>query len=153
MAYILEGENALVGIELPSFTAGLEAWKKYVQVLGKPMQDIFLNAHVAWASYVKGMKIYGTENAKNAVLSGSTYATTQGLYKAFGKDFHGGDDTAQIGDVVSGSVTAGGMAFNVIDRGDTYDLEIPVFNAVYTHMLGKNCHSILVSVEHMNAML
>lgn len=45
------------------------------------------------------------------------------------------------------------MAFNVIDRGDTYDLELPVFNAVYTHMLGKNCHSILVSVEHMNAML
>lgn len=152
-AYILEGENALVGIELPSFITGLEVWKKYINELGKPMHDIFLSAHAAGASYVKGMKIYGTEKTKNAILSGSTYATTQGLYKAFGKDFHGGDDIAQISDVILGSVTVGGMVFNVIDRGDTYDLEIPALNAVYTHMLGKNCHSILVSAQHMNAML
>lgn len=46
-----------------------------------------------------------------------------------------------------------GIEFNLIDHGETYDLEIPAINAVYTHMLGKTTHSILTSEEHMDAML
>ena len=147
VAYIVEGKDALVGIELPSFTAGLDAWKGYVQSLGKPMNDIFLDAHVTGASYVSGMNIYGTQAAKDAIASGSTLATTAGLYQTFGSDFHGGED------MVSGKVTVGGIEFNVIDRGDTYDLEIPSINVVYTHMLGKTVHSIMPSTAAMDAML
>lgn len=153
VAYIVEGKDALVGIELPSFTAGLDAWKGYVQSLGKPMNDIFLDAHVTGASYVSGMNIYGTQAAKDAIASGSTLATTAGLYQTFGSDFHGGEDMAQINTVVSGKVTVGGIEFNVIDRGDTYDLEIPSINVVYTHMLGKTVHSIMPSTAAMDAML
>lgn len=153
VAYIVEGKDALVGIELPSFTAGLDAWKGYVQSLGKPMNDIFLDAHVTGASYVSGMNIYGTQAAKDAIAAGSTLATTDGLYQTFGSDFHGGDDMAQINTVVSGKVTVGGIEFNVIDRGDTYDLEIPSINVVYTHMLGKTVHSIMPSTAAMDAML
>ena len=153
VAYIVEGKDALVGIELPSFTAGLDAWKGYVQSLGKPMNDIFLDAHVTGASYISGMNIYGTQAAKDAIASGSTLATTDGLYQTFGSDFHGGEDMAQINTVVSGKVTVGGIEFNVIDRGDTYDLEIPSINVVYTHMLGKTVHSIMPSTAAMDAML
>lgn len=152
-AFIVESEDALVGIELPSFTAGLDAWSSYVESLGKPMNDIFLDAHVTGASYVEGMNIYGTQAAQDAIANGSTYATTQGLYESFGEDFHGGDEMAQINQVVSGSVTVGGVEFNVIDRGDTYDLEIPALNVIYTHMLGKTSHSILASVDAMDEML
>ncbi len=42
VAYIVEGKEALAGIELPAFTAGLDAWKDYVKSLGKPMNDIFI---------------------------------------------------------------------------------------------------------------
>jgi len=153
VAYIVEGKDALVGIELPSFSAGLDAWKGYVQSLGKPMDDIFLDAHVTGASYVSGMNIYGTQAAKDAIASGSTFATTDGLYQTFGSDFHGGEDMAQINTVVSGKVTVGGIEFNVIDRGDTYDLEIPSINVVYTHMLGKTVHSIMPSTAAMDAIL
>lgn len=113
VAYIVEGKNALVGIELPSFTAGLDAWKGYVQSLGKPMNDIFLDAHVTGASYVSGMNIYGTQAAKDAIASGSTLATTDGLYQTFGSNFHGGSDMAQVNTVVSGKVTVGGIEFNI----------------------------------------
>ena len=153
VAYIVEGKDALVGIELPSFTAGLDAWKGYVQSLGKPMNDIFLDAHVTGASYISGMNVYGTQAAKDAIAAGSTLATTDGLYQTFGSDFHGGSDMAQINTVVSGKVTVGGIEFNVIDRGDTYDLEIPSINVVYTHMLGKTVHSIMPSTAAMDAML
>lgn len=92
VAYIVEGKKALAGIELPAFTAGLDAWKDYVESLGKPMNDIFIVCHPAGASYIKGMNVYGTEGAQKSIVSGSTGATTQGLFAAFGADFHGGPE-------------------------------------------------------------
>lgn len=151
--YIVEGKDALVGIELPSFTDSLDVWSAYVTSLGKPMNDIFVDAHATGASYVTGMTVYGTQAAKDAIASGSTFATTQGLFETFGEGFHGGDDMVQINKVVSGTVTVAGITFNVIDAGDDYDLEIPSMNVVYTHMLGKTSHSILASVSAMDTML
>lgn len=78
----------------------------------------------------------------------------QGLYETFEDDFHSGPDIAKINQVVpAGTVTVAGMEFNLIDHGDTYDLEIPALNVVYTHMLGKASHSIMTSAEHMDSML
>ena len=128
--------------------AGLDAWKDYVQSLGKPMNDIFIVCHPAGASYIKGMNIYGTEGAQKSIVSGSTGATTQGLFAAFG-----GDDTAAITDTVSGKVQLAGVDFEVIDCGESYDLAIPSMNVVYTHMLGKTTHSILTSAAHIEAFL
>lgn len=153
VAYIVEGKDALIGIELPSFTANLDAWQSYIVGLDKPMNDLFLCDHATGASYVEGMNVYGTQGAQDSIASGSTYATTQGLYETFGDDFHGGADLANINKVVSGTVTVAGIDFNLIDCGETYDLEIPSMNAVYTHMLGKTCHSILTSTAHMDSMI
>ena len=153
VAYIVEGEDALIGIELPAFTANLDAWQNYIAGLDKPMNDLFLCDHATGASYVEGMNVYGTQGAQDSIASGSTYATTQGLYETFGDDFHGGADLANINKVVSGTVTVAGIDFNLIDCGETYDLEIPSMNAVYTHMLGKTCHSILTSTAHMDSMI
>ena len=153
VAYIVEGKDVLIGIELPSFTANLDAWQNYIAGLDKPMNDLFLCDHATGASYVEGMNVYGTQGAQDSIASGSTYATTQGLYETFGDDFHGGADLANINKVVSGTVTVAGIDFNLIDCGETYDLEIPSMNAVYTHMLGKTCHSILTSIAHMDSMI
>ncbi|MDO4483960.1 MAG: hypothetical protein Q4C54_05880, partial [Clostridia bacterium] len=152
VAFIVEGADALVGIELPSFTDSLDAWKGYIASLNKPMNDLFLCDHATGASYVEGMTIYGTQGAQDAIASGSTFATTQGLYETFGDVFHGGPDMANINNVVSGTVNVAGIDFNLIDRGDTYDLEIPSMNAIYTHMLGKTCHSIMAGAAHMDVM-
>lgn len=153
VAYIVESEDALIGIELPAFTANLDTWQNYIAGLGKPMNDLFLCDHATGASYVEGMNVYGTQGAQDSIASGSTYATTQGLYETFGDDFHGGADLANINKVVSGTVTVAGIDFNLIDCGETYDLEIPSMNAIYTHMLGKTCHSILTSTAHMDSMI
>lgn len=153
VAYIVEGKDALVGIELPSFTDGLNAWQGYIGTLDKPMNDIFLCDHVTGGSYVSGMNVMGTQGAKDSIAAGSTYATTEGLFETFGSDFHGGPDMAYINKVVSGTVTVAGIDFNLIDHGETYDLEIPSLNVIYTHMLGKTSHSILTSTAHMDTML
>ena len=150
IAYIVEGKDELIGIELPAFTASLKAWQEYIKTLGKPMHSIFICCHPAGADYIKGMRIYGTAGAKASISGGTAKAITDGLQQAFGDDFHG-KDAAVITDVVSGKITLGSVQFELLDRGESYDLVIPAFNAVYTHMLGKTTHSILVSAEHIDA--
>lgn len=106
-AYVVESKDGLAGIELPAFTAGLDAWKNYTESLNKPLKGVFVSAHPAGGNYVKGIAVYGTQKAKEAIAGGSTAATTQGLAAAFGADFHG-HDIAQIDHIVSvGKVSVG----------------------------------------------
>ena len=77
-----------------------------------------------------------------------------GLAETFGAAFRA-DDLAVITDVVEeGPVEVGGIQFEVAGaEADTYDLVIPTANAVYTHMLGGACHSIMPSTQAMDAMV
>lgn len=36
---------------------------------------------------------------------------------------------------------------------EAFDIEIPEINAVYTHMLGHDCHSIVAGVGHADAII
>ncbi len=152
-AFIVEGENALVGIELPAFTENLDAWKEYVSSINKTMNDIIISDHPAGADYIKEMNVWGTENAKNSVSGGTAFAITQGLFKAFGPAFRG-NFMALIKNILhEGKNTIAGIDFVIYDRGSSFDVEIPAANAIYTHMLGKYVHSIVVSDAHAAAMI
>ena len=151
--FIVESQNALVGIELPPFTSHLNSWKSYIEALGKPMKDLFLSNHPAGASYTTGMTIWGTQRAQASIESGPVHATTQKLHTAFGDDFHGGNDTLRITRIVpAGPLTVAGIDFQIIEHADTYDLTILGLNAIYTHMLGKYTHSILTGMDQIQEM-
>ena len=152
-AFIVEGENALVGIELPAFTENLDAWKEYIASLKKPMNDIIISDHPAGADYIKEMNVWGTENAKKSVSGGTAFGITQGLLKAFGPAFRG-NFVASIKNILrEGKNTIAGIDFVIYDRGSSFDVEIPAANAIYTHMLGKYVHSIIGSDAHAAAMI
>lgn len=152
--YLVEGADSLVAIELPAFESSLAAYKSYVDYLGKPVAGLFADAHVTGGSILSDVPVYATAAAKTAIEGGSTNATTMGLAPSFGAEFRA-DDLAQVTDVVEeGTVEVGGIQFEVRNaEADTYDLVIPAANAVYTHMLGGACHSIMPSVEAMDAMI
>ena len=99
------------------------------------------------------MNVYGTEGVQKSIVSAAPVQPHRACFAAFGADFHGGDDTAAITNTVSGKVQLAGVDFEVIDRGESYDLAIPSMNLVYTHMLGKTTHSILTSAAHIEAFL
>lgn len=98
--------------------AGLDTWKDYVQSLGKPMNDIFIVCHPAGASYIKGMNVYGTEGAQKSIVSGSTGATTQGLFAAFGADFHGGPE---VQDAVAEKISYLNKTKEIMQQSKTAD--------------------------------
>ncbi len=152
VCYVVEGADALVGVELPPMQATLPLWQSYVQGLGKPMGDIWIDAHPNGADYIADMNVWGTQAAADAIAGGSTYATASGLQESFGDAWN--PNYASIGNVVEpGTVAVAGIEFEVVGNGDTYDLVIPAANCVYTHMLGKTVHSIVPSLEAADAMI
>lgn len=52
-----------------------------------------------------------------------------------------------------GKVTIGGIDFIIKQTAEAFDIEIPEINAVYTHMLGHDCHSIVAGTGHADAMI
>ncbi len=41
----------------------------------------------------------------------------------------------------------------ITKTAEAFDIEIPEINAVYTHMLGHDCHSIVAGVGHADAII
>ncbi len=52
-----------------------------------------------------------------------------------------------------GRITIGGIDFVIKETEEAFDVEIPEINAVYTHMLGHDCHSIVAGAGHADAMI
>ena len=71
---------------------------------------------------------------------------------AFGGEFDSG--IHEISHIMGeGAVTIGGIEFLIRRTAEAYDVEIPEINAVYTHMLGHDCHSIVAGAEHADGMI
>ncbi len=152
VCYLVESGQGLVGIEMPPFTADLDAWKEYTESLGKPLEAVFTDNHAAGIGYIEGVTVIATQNAADSQVSGSVRATADGLAATFGADFHA--DAPEVTKIVgAGTVEVAGISFEVLDDGDTYRLAIPSMNAIYTHMLGATTHSILASREAMDVMI
>lgn len=150
VCYIVEGADELVGIELPPMQATLLEWQLYIANLGKPMNNIWVDAHPSGGDYLNGVNVWGTQAAEDAIEGGSTNATASGLAQTFG-DAWNPNNAAIDNFAQEGPVTVGGIDFEVINSADTYDLVIPAANCVYTHMLGQSVHSIVVSLEAADA--
>ena len=150
VCYIVEGADELVGIELPPMQATLHEWQRYIANLGKPMNNIWVDAHPSGGDYLDGVSVWGTQAAEDAIEGGSTQATASGLAQTFGDAWNPNNATIDSF-AQEGPVTVGGIDFEVINSADTYDLVIPAANCVYTHMLGQTVHSIVVSLEAADA--
>lgn len=152
-AFLIEAEDALIGLELPSFKADSEAWKAYINSLPRKVDAFFVSAHPAGGSLVENTPVYATEKAECAMKHGSTQATTDGLGAAFGPDFQAADKVKVTDVVKPGGLRIRSIQLRIVDQGDTYDLVIPQAKAVYMHMLGGNVHSIIPSIEAAKAMV
>jgi hypothetical protein len=83
---------------------------------------------------------------------GSLKGLVDGFIGTFGDAFNG--DIVEISEVIKpGTVSVGGLEFIITENGDSYDIEIPAINCVYTHMMGSDVHNILTGTGHIDAMI
>lgn len=148
--FIVEKNGKAVIIESPCFfdnISELEEYLKDTEVCG-----MLIAYHGAGASFLPGVPRYATKNAVEYSENGGGKALINNFTAAFGQAFD--NSVHQITDIIEeGKVTIGGIDFIIKQTDEAFDVEIPEINAVYTHMMGHDCHSIVAGAGHADAII
>lgn len=148
--FLLEKAGRFTVIESPCFTASIAALTQYLR--GRDVAGVLLAYHGAGASFLPDTPKYATANAAEYARRGGGRALMDQFSAAFGSAF---DSTAHpvTHTLAEGAVTIGGVELIIHQTTEAFDVEIPEINAVYTHMLGHDCHSIVAGTDHAAAMI
>lgn len=148
--FVLEKNSKAVVIEPPCFfdnCTELAAYLKKFEVEG-----IFVAYHGAGASFLPEAPKYSTANAKEYSENGGGKTLIDNFSKTFGDVFNG--SVHKITNIISeGKITVAGIDFIIKQTAEAFDIEIPEINAVYTHMMGHDCHSIIAGASHADAVI
>lgn len=148
--FIVEKNNKAVIIESPCFFDNNKELTEYLSEA--KVAGILIAYHGAGASFLPEAAKFSTENAKKYSECGGGKALIDNFANAFGEAFD--HSVHQITDIIGeGKITIGDIDFVIKKTGEAFDIEIPEINAVYTHMLGHDCHSIVAGKDHADAMI
>ena len=148
--FIVEKDGKAVIIESPCFfdnNRELTEYLKDVEVKG-----MLIAYHGAGATFLPEVPKYATQNAVDYSENGGGKVLITNFTNAFGDLFDA--SVHNITNIISdGKITIGGIDFVIKQTSEAFDIEIPEINAVYTHMLGHDCHSIVAGSAHADAII
>lgn len=148
--FIIEKNGRAVMIESPCFFDNHRELTEYLK--GIQVEGMLIAYHGAGASFLPNVPKYATQNAVDYSENGGGKALIEKFTNAFGEIFD--PSIHKITDVIAeGKVTVGGIDFEIKQTAEAFDIAIPEINAVYTHMLGHDCHSIVAGAGHADAMI
>lgn len=148
--FLVEKNGQFVVLESPCFVDSIAALAKYLA--GKRVAGMLVAYHGAGSSFLPEVPKYATANAVDYSENGGGKALIDQFAAAFGSAFDSG--THAITNIIGkGDMEIGGVRFVVHQTPEAFDVEIPEINAVYTHMLGHDCHSIVAGAGHADAMI
>ena len=148
--FVVEKRGQAVVIESPCFFDNNAALEKYVA--GMNVAGVLIAYHDAGGSFLDGARKYATQNAKDYGEKGGGRALIDGFVAAFGEAFDG--KPHGITDIIdAGEIEIGGIRLEIEKTREAFDVAIPEINAVYTHMLGHDCHSIVSGAGHADAII
>ncbi len=148
--FIVEKNGNAVIIESPCFYDNISELTEYLKDM--KVSGMLVAYHAGGATFLPDVPKYATENAVKYSENGGGKALLTNFQNAFGEIFD--PSVHQITNVIGeGKVTIGGVDFIIKVTDEAFDIEIPEINAVYTHMLGHDCHSIVAGEGHADAMI
>lgn len=148
--FIVEKNGKAVIIESPCFFDNNKELAEYLKDV--EVEGMLIAYHGAGATFLPDVPKYATQNAVDFSKNGGGKALIDNFTGAFGEIFD--SSVHEITNVIeAGKVTIGGIDFVIKQTDDAFDVEIPEINAVYTHMLGHDCHSIVAGAGHADAMI
>lgn len=150
--FIVEKDGQAVILEAPCFFDNIAELTAYLQ--GRKLQPVglLLAYHMAGASFLPQVPVYATANADAYGHTGGGAALIKNFTAAFGDSFDGSIYTV-TNPIQEGTLTLGGIEFVITQTAEAFDIAIPALNAVYTHMLGHDCHSIVAGAGHADSIL
>lgn len=148
--FIIEKNKKAVIIESPCFFDNNQELEEYLKDV--KVEGILIAYHGAGASFLPNVPKYATQNAKDYLENGGGKALIDNFTTVFGNAFD--NSIHKITNIIeNGKNTIGGIDFITTSTSDAFDIEIPEINAVYTHMLGHDCHSIVAGTTHADAII
>ena len=150
--FLVEKGGKAVVLESPCFFDNIRELTDYLTARKLEPAGMLVAYHGAGASFLPGVPKYATRNAVDYSAQGGGKALIDGFAAAFGDGF---DASVHPVDHIleEGPITIGGIEFVIHPTAEAFDVEIPALNAVYTHMLGHDCHSIVAGADHADAMI
>ena len=150
--FVLEKGGRLVVIESPCFFDNITELEQYINGLGAVVDGVMISYHAAGSTFLKSAQKFATKNADDYGHKGGGKALIDNFTQAFGSSFDNSIHTT-TDFLENGRVNIGGITFEIVDTNEGYDIIIPEINAVYTHMLGHDCHSIVAGSAHADAII
>ena len=148
--FIVEKNNNAVIIESPCFFDNIKELTAYLKNFD--VKGMLIAYHGAGATFLPEVPKFATQNALDYSANGGGKALIDNFTSSFGEIFD--NSVHKITNVIeAGKVTIGGIDFIIKQTSEAFDVEIPEINAVYTHMLGHDCHSIVAGAGHADAMI
>lgn len=148
--FIVEKNGTAVILESPCFFDNIRELTEYLNDM--EIAGMLVAYHAAGASFLPNVPKYATQNAVEYANKDGGRALIDKFTAAFGEAFDG--SVHPINNLLNeGSVTVGGIEFVIRQTDEAFDVEIPEINAVYTHMLGHDCHSIVAGAAHADAII
>lgn len=148
--FIIEKNGKSVFVESPCFFDNNAALEKYAA--GLNAEGMLIAYHAAGGHFLPNLPKYATLNAKEYGEQGGGKALIDNFTSVFGSVFD--NSIHRITNIIEeGKISIAGIDFVIVKTKDAYNIEIPEINAVYTHMLGHDCHSIVAGAEHADAII
>ena len=148
--FILEKKGKGVIIESPCFFDNIKELTEYLKDI--QIAGMLVAYHGAGALFLPDVPKYATRNAIEYSEKGGGKALVENFAGAFGEIFDA--SIHNITNVVpEGRITVGGIEFEIKQTAEAFDIVIPEINAVYTHMLGHDCHSIVAGSAHADGII
>ncbi|WP_124100081.1 hypothetical protein [Ruminococcus sp. Marseille-P6503] len=148
--FIVEKDGKAVVIESPCFFDNIGELTDYLKDF--EVEGILVAYHGAGGEFLPDVPKYATRNAADYSENGGGKALIDSFAGAFGDIFD--KSVHRITNIIGeGKITVGGIDFVIKQTGEAFDVEIPEINAVYTHMLGHDCHSIVAGADHADAVI
>lgn len=150
--FVVEKNGRGFVLEYPCFHDNIAELEGYIADQGISIEGIVAAYHMAGATFLPGTPVYATREADEYGHNGGGKALIDGFTAAFGDAF---DNTIpDVTNVIEGNtLELAGVRMSIVRTADAFDVEIPELNAVYTHMLGHDCHSIVAGAGHADAII
>ena len=150
--FLVEKAGQVVVLESPCFHDNIAELTAYLRDRKLEPAGMLAAYHGAGAAFLPGVPKYATQSAVDYSAQGGGKALIDGFAAAFGAAF---DPSIHRADhiLAEGPVIIGGIRFVIHPTAEAFDVEIPEINAVYTHLLGHDCHSIVAGAGHADAMI
>lgn len=150
--FVVEKDGHGFVLECPCFFDSIKELEAYLADAGIKVEGILAAYHMAGGTFLEGTPVYATESADAYAHVGGGKDIIDKFTTVFGDAFD--NTTCTVTNVIgAGELTLAGITVNILPNDEAYDVEIPALGAVYTHMLGHDCHSIVAGANHADAIV